>query len=62
MIVLTHFFSPTDELPIFGAPLELAVQRGRCHDGVDLPAVVRCCIDYIEEHGQFQSQNDPKLD
>ena len=40
-----------DDLPIFGVSLELAVQRSRCHDGFDLPVVVRCCIDYIEEHG-----------
>lgn len=32
-------------------PLELAVQRSGSHDGIDLPVVVRCCIDYIEEHG-----------
>jgi hypothetical protein len=42
----------TDDLPVFGVPLELAVQRSRCHDGIDLPVVVRCCIDYIEEHGK----------
>ncbi|XP_046450987.1 ralA-binding protein 1-like isoform X3 [Daphnia pulex] len=43
-----------DDLPVFGVPLELAVQRSRCHDGIDLPVVVRCCIDYIEEHGLQQ--------
>ena len=46
-----YIFLP-DDLPIFGVPLELAVQRGRCHDGVDLPAVVRCSIDFMEEHGR----------
>lgn len=32
-------------------PLEVAVQRSGCHDGVDLPVVVRNCIDFIEEFG-----------
>lgn len=29
----------------------MAVERSRCHDGVDLPLIVRDCIDYIEEYG-----------
>jgi len=29
----------------------LAVERSRCHDGINLPVVVRECIDFIEEHG-----------
>jgi len=37
--------------PIFGVPLDLAVERNRCHDGVKLPVVVRQCIDFIEEQG-----------
>ncbi|CAB0040157.1 unnamed protein product [Trichogramma brassicae] len=37
--------------PIFGVSLHLAVERSRCHDGVELPLVVRDCIDYLEEHG-----------
>ncbi|GAB6019388.1 hypothetical protein CHUAL_000972 [Chamberlinius hualienensis] len=40
-----------DEHIIFGVPLHLAVERSKCHDGIELPAVVRECIDYIEEHG-----------
>ncbi|XP_012287715.1 ralA-binding protein 1 [Orussus abietinus] len=40
-----------DEQPIFGVSLHLAVERSRCHDGVELPLVVRDCIDYVEEHG-----------
>ena len=39
------------EQPIFGVPLHLAVERHRCHDGVELPGVVRDCLDYIEENG-----------
>ncbi|XP_014598244.1 PREDICTED: ralA-binding protein 1 [Polistes canadensis] len=40
-----------EEQPIFGICLSLAVERSRCHDGVELPLVVRDCIDYVEEHG-----------
>jgi len=37
--------------PIFGVPLCLAVERNRCHDGIQLPVIVRECIDFIEENG-----------
>lgn len=37
--------------PIFGVSLRLAVERSRCHDGVELPLVVRDSIDCIEESG-----------
>ena len=40
-----------EECSIFGVPLELAVERNKCHDGIKLPVIVRECIDYIEEHG-----------
>lgn len=40
-----------EEQPVFGVSLHLAVERSRCHDGVELPLVVRDCIDYVEEHG-----------
>ncbi|XP_059351189.1 ralA-binding protein 1-like isoform X2 [Daphnia carinata] len=43
-----------DDLPVFGVPLELAIQRSGSHDGIDLPVVVRCCIDYIEDYGLQQ--------
>nr|CAD7202230.1 unnamed protein product [Timema douglasi] len=43
--------SVKEELPIFGVPLQLAVDRSRCHDGVDIPLVVRDCIDYVQDHG-----------
>lgn len=42
-------------MPIFGVPLDLAVERSRCHDGIDLPVVVRHCIDYMEDQGIFYS-------
>ena len=41
----------TEDTAVFGVPLELAVKRSKCHDGICLPLVVRQCIDYIEEHG-----------
>ena len=36
---------------MFGVPLELAVARSKCHDGIKLPVLVRECIDFIEENG-----------
>ncbi|CAH1377955.1 hypothetical protein MTP99_019339 [Tenebrio molitor] len=38
-------------LPIYGATIEVAVERSRCHDGVDIPLPVRECIDYVETIG-----------
>ncbi|XP_063221745.1 ralA-binding protein 1 [Bacillus rossius redtenbacheri] len=40
-----------DEQPVFGVSLQVAVERSRCHDGVDIPLVVRNCIDYVQECG-----------
>lgn len=40
-----------DAQPIFGVSLGLAVERSRCHDQINLPLVVRDCIDYLQEHG-----------
>jgi len=40
-----------EDTPVFGIPLEKAVERSRCHDGIKLPVVVRECIDFIEQHG-----------
>ncbi|CAG9855385.1 unnamed protein product [Phyllotreta striolata] len=40
-----------EALPIFGVSLDLAVERSRCHDGVDLPLPIRDCIDYVESTG-----------
>lgn len=44
-------FEFSEALPIFGVSLDLAVERSRCHDGVDLPLPIRDCIDYIESVG-----------
>lgn len=40
-----------EEKPIFGVPLHIAVERSKSHDGIEIPVIVRECIDYIEEHG-----------
>lgn len=40
-----------DEKPLFGVPLLTALELNPSHDGIELPAIVRECIDYIEEHG-----------
>ncbi|XP_059419012.1 ralA-binding protein 1-like [Carassius carassius] len=37
--------------PIFGAPLAEAVRRTVLYDGIQLPAVFRECVDYIESYG-----------
>jgi len=37
--------------PIFGVPLATAVERSKCHDGIQLPVIFRECIDFIEEFG-----------
>lgn len=52
-----HFLFSVAEVidqPVFGIPLTLAIERNRSHDGVQLPALFRECIDYIEEHGKAQ--------
>ncbi|XP_046658523.1 ralA-binding protein 1-like isoform X2 [Homalodisca vitripennis] len=40
-----------EEQPIFGVPLSVATERNKCHDGVDIPLIVRECIDHIQEAG-----------
>lgn len=37
--------------PIFGAPLSEAVRRTALYDGIQLPAIFRECVDYIESYG-----------
>lgn len=41
----------SEALPIFGVNLETAVERSRCHDGINIPLPIRECIDYIEANG-----------
>uniref|UniRef100_U5EXH6 Putative ral n=1 Tax=Corethrella appendiculata TaxID=1370023 RepID=U5EXH6_9DIPT len=50
-----------DFLQIFGVSLGLAVERNRCHDDINLPLIVRDCIDYLQEHG-LQSEQIYKVD
>lgn len=45
-----------DVQPIFGVSLGLSVERSRCHDSINLPLVVRDCIDYLQEHGLTSEQ------
>lgn len=45
-----------DVQPVFGVSISLATERSRCHDGVDLPLVVRDCIDYLQEHALKNDQ------
>ncbi|XP_053186050.1 ralA-binding protein 1 [Scomber japonicus] len=37
--------------PIFGAPLAEAIKRTALYDNIQLPAVFRECVDYIENYG-----------
>ncbi|XP_058129140.1 ralA-binding protein 1 isoform X3 [Anopheles coustani] len=50
-----------DAQPIFGVSLGLATERSRCHDGINLPLVVRDCIDFLQEHG-LQSEQIYKVE
>ena len=40
-----------DPQVVFGVSLAVAVERSKCHDGIELPVIFRECIDHIEEHG-----------
>ncbi|KAB7506456.1 RalA-binding protein 1, partial [Armadillidium nasatum] len=46
-----HFIILSEDCTIFGVPLSIAVERNPSHDGIRLPAIVRECIDFIEEKG-----------
>uniref|UniRef100_A0A915DFP2 Rho-GAP domain-containing protein n=1 Tax=Ditylenchus dipsaci TaxID=166011 RepID=A0A915DFP2_9BILA len=39
--------------PVFGVPLTEAISRSKCHDGVQVPLIVRKCIDYVAQHGML---------
>uniref|UniRef100_A0A1B0GEC5 Rho-GAP domain-containing protein n=1 Tax=Glossina morsitans morsitans TaxID=37546 RepID=A0A1B0GEC5_GLOMM len=41
---------------VFGVSVSLATERSRCHDGVDIPLVIRDCIDYLQEHALKSEQ------
>lgn len=36
--------------------MSLALERSRCHDGIELPLLVRDCIDYLQENGLKSDQ------
>lgn len=55
-ISITYSNNFVEAQPIFGVSLGLAVERSRCHDGINLPLVVRYCIDYLQEHGLHSEQ------
>ena len=59
IVVYGMLYIPGDEdyKPIFGVALTLAVDRNKCHDGIQLPVVFRECIDYIEEFGKKTVRN-----
>ena len=54
---MLYVLGDEDYKPIFGVALTLAVDRNKCHDGIQLPVVFRECIDYIEEFGKKTVQN-----
>lgn len=39
--------------PMFGVQLVVAIERSNNYDGINLPLIVRNCIDYIEEFGNI---------
>lgn len=45
-----------DIQPVFGVSVNLSTDFSRCHDGIDIPLVVRDCIDYLQEHGLKSEQ------
>ncbi|KAH8359681.1 hypothetical protein KR093_008230 [Drosophila rubida] len=48
--------------PIFGVSVSLATERSRCHDGVDLPLVVRDCIDYLQQKQSLKCEQIYKVE
>ncbi|KAH8419149.1 hypothetical protein KR222_006732 [Zaprionus bogoriensis] len=48
--------------PIFGVSISLATERSRCHDGVDLPLVVRDCIDYLQQEQSLRCEQIYKVE
>ena len=40
---------------MFGIPLAEVVKRNPSHDDILLPAIVRECMDYIEEYGELSN-------
>lgn len=51
---------PISNFPIFGVDLAVSIERSRCHDEVELPLVVRDCIDHLQDH--LSNEHIHKLD
>lgn len=45
-----------DIQPVFGVSVNLSTDFSRCHDGIDIPLVVRDCIDYLQENALKSEQ------
>lgn len=41
----------SEEMPVFGVTISVATERSHCHDGVEIPVIVRDCIDHVQECG-----------
>ncbi|ORX84360.1 RhoGAP-domain-containing protein [Basidiobolus meristosporus CBS 931.73] len=48
-------------VPIFGSPLERAVEVSRVKDGYELPAVVHRCIEYLDAKGAHKEEGIYRL-
>ncbi|KAK9764382.1 Rho GTPase activating protein [Basidiobolus ranarum] len=48
-------------IPIFGSPLEKAVEASRINDGYELPAVVHRCIEYLDAKGAHKEEGIYRL-
>lgn len=48
--------------PIFGVSISLATERSRCHDGIDLPLVVRDCIDFLQQEQSLKCDHIYKVE
>ncbi|KAH8399259.1 hypothetical protein KR215_006640 [Drosophila sulfurigaster] len=48
--------------PIFGVSVSLATERSRCHDGIDLPLVVRDCIDFLQQKQSLKCEQIYKVE
>lgn len=47
------FFLAREVKPIFGVELEDAVKQSKSLDGIELPLIIRECIDHVEGFGKL---------
>ena len=45
-------FVSVEVKPVFGIPLAEAVEHTKMYDGIELPKIVRECVDFIEDQGK----------